>query len=73
MHTELKQIIYLPNSLGVSKETKQKKPKNNQEKQLSCKWLVTEKWQSLCFYLFIPSRKAGKGIRPVFSFSVGTD
>lgn len=68
MHTQLKQIIYLPNSLGVSKKKKKTTKRNTDELQM-----VSEKWQSLCFYLFTPSRKAGEGLRGVFSFNVATD
>lgn len=63
---------YLPSQFtgGQQKKKKQKQPR---EIQMSCKWLVRGKWQSLCFYLFTPSRKAGEGVRAVFSFNVGTD
>lgn len=66
MHTA--EAGYLPSQFTEGSAKKKKK-----KKQLSHKQLAGEKkWQSLCFSLFIPSRKAGKGLRPIFIFRVGT-
>lgn len=53
---------------GSAKKKKKTTKRNTDELQM-----VSEKWQSLCFYLFTPSRKAGEGLRGVFSFNVATD
>lgn len=74
MHTKLKQIIYLPNSLGGQQKNKQQQKKttkrNTDELQMVSE---TEVAVPLLLSFHPQAGKLEKALRAGFSFNVGTD
>lgn len=65
---------HLPSQFtGESAKKTKTTNKMKKERQLSHKWLVGEKWQSLCFPLFSCLPAWEEGIRSIYSSKVHTD